>query len=59
MTRYVCSRCGYSRQSVKTVIKHIDSEHDGEGRVMEHEGADVVEAETVLGRIVEHLKRRL
>lgn len=59
MTRYVCSRCGFSRQSVKTVVKHIDSEHDGDARVMEHEVDDEVTSQTALGRIVEHLKRRL
>lgn len=59
MTRFVCSRCGFSRQSVKTVVKHIDSQHDGDARVMQYEVDDEVTSRTALGRIVEHLKRRL
>lgn len=36
-TRYVCSRCGYSRTEAEHVIEHIQHRHGGDGRVMETE----------------------
>lgn len=37
-TRYVCSRCGYSRTDAESVIDHIQHRHGGDARVMEDEG---------------------
>ena len=37
-SRYVCSRCGYSRTEAEHVIEHIQHRHGGDGRVMETEG---------------------
>lgn len=57
MTRYICSRCGYSRQSPEPVVEHIVQTHQGQARVMEQE--DTETEPTVLGRVVHFLQKRL
>ncbi|WP_336022669.1 hypothetical protein [Halobellus salinisoli] len=52
-SRYVCSACGYSRESVEAVVKHIDRSHkDESAAVLEYESTESDGSPTWIGKIV-------